>query len=69
MNKEKIFPVIETCKYDMKAEFEASEKIRLEIEQFTDEQMTNIAAEIGDMLSEDYWCAIRKVVEKELMKR
>jgi len=61
-------PVIRTCKEDMKAEFEASPKMRLEIEQFTDEQMKNIAKRVGEYLTEAYWEALREVVEVELME-
>jgi hypothetical protein len=58
-----------TYKEDIKAEFEASPKLLLEIEQFTDEQMANIVKEIGVLLRASYWVALREAVEKELMKR
>jgi hypothetical protein len=70
MKKEEIFfPVIRTCKEDMKEEFEASPKIQLEIEQFTDKQMEHIAVDISEALEEGYWVALRDAVEEELCKR
>ena len=62
-------PVIRTCKGDMKEEFEAAPKMQLEIEQFTEEQMNDIAARVGEDLIEHYWEAIRKEVEEELNRR
>ena len=62
--KTEFFPVIRTCKGDMKAEFEASPKIQLEIEQFTDAQMKDIAAKIGDIMLDGYWEAMRQAVEE-----
>jgi hypothetical protein len=63
------YPVLELCKEDMKEEFAASPKIRLEIEQFTDEQMRTIAEDVGAVLIEGYWVALRDAVEEELCKR
>ena len=67
-NLSTFFPVIETCKEDMKEEFESSPKLRIEIEQFTDEQMKNIAARVGEDLEERYWEMLREEVEVELME-
>lgn len=61
------FSVLTLCKEDMKEEFEASPKIQLEIEQFTDEKMVNIAKDIELLLLEEgYWAALREAVEKEV---
>ena len=62
------FPVLRTCKEDMKEEFEASPELRQRIEQFTDEQMKNISLRVGEDLTEHYWEAIREEVEVELME-
>jgi len=62
------FPVLKTCRDDMKEEFEASPKMQLEIEQFTDEQMSDIAKRVGEYLMEGYWEALREEVEVELME-
>jgi hypothetical protein len=67
--KSEYFAVLETCKEDMKEEFEASEKIQLEIEQFTDEQMEDIAQKISDLLMEGYEAALHIAVEEELNAR
>jgi hypothetical protein len=63
------YPVLETCKEDMIEEFVASPKIRLEIEQFTDNQMRTIAEKLGAVLLDGYWAALRDAVEEELCKR
>lgn len=64
----KKFPILETCKEDMKEEFEAAPKLLLEIEQFTDKKMENIAKDIGEQLEEGYWVALRAAVERELIR-
>ena len=69
MNDKEFFPVINTCKGDMKEEFEAAPKILLEIEQFTDEQMNDIAERVGENLMETYEVALRNAVEEELNRK
>lgn len=54
---------------DMKLEFEASPKLLLEIELFTDEQIENIVKEMGMLMEASYWVALREAVEKELCKK
>lgn len=68
MKLEEFFAVLRTCKEDMKEEFEASEKMQIEIEQFTDDLMRNIAAKISAVLTDRYWAALRAAVEEELIK-
>ncbi|MBE9593294.1 MAG: hypothetical protein IMF19_07415 [Proteobacteria bacterium] len=58
-----------TFEEDIKAEFEASPKLLLEIEQLSDEQRANIVNAIEVRLEDSYWAILREVVIKELCKR
>jgi flagellar biosynthesis/type III secretory pathway protein FliH len=59
------FTVLETCKEDMKYHFEDSPKVLAKIEELTDEQMEEIAIDIGDQLVKYYGDALELAVEAE----
>jgi hypothetical protein len=60
------FTVLETCKGDMTHQFEDSPKVIAKIDQLTDEQIEEVAADVGNQLIEYYREALVLAVEAEL---